>query len=559
MTKFLRLVPAIVVAFALQQTAVSQSLSVNTDGSVANPSAILDVKSTLKGVLIPRMSKAEKNLIPSPATGLLIFQNTPDSIGFHYFDGSNWKWLQNSLADSINWRTGGNTGLTDLSSFIGNIDNVPINFRINNKPVGKFNLSRSNYSIGRGAGNDLVSQGHVSIGDSAGASINNSLAGVYIGFRSGVRNTGGNNTFVGASSGENTTTGSDNAFFGSSAGINNTTGYSNTFLGMNSGKLNTSGAENTAVGLQSLQNDSSGLANVAVGFQSLMNNTDGNNNTAMGYHSLLASKNGIENTAIGTNAMEFGGDAPSYNTAVGGYSMWNYGTSNWNTALGYYNLASHVSGDNNVAIGANTLVNDITGINNTAVGTGALIFNSDGTNNTGIGRFSLQTNSAGSNNTGLGYLSNVFSNNLTNATAIGARAMVGQSNSMVLGSISGVNGAAANTLVGIGTTTPATRLHVNGNFTLGTNGTALSNLIKVTVNKDIASVLGGTTNIETFAVLNAAVGSTVYISPDFALTDGLIIAYARVSAAGTVEVKFTNTTGSAINVGAMDYFITVIQ
>ncbi|HEX2684653.1 MAG TPA: hypothetical protein VHL77_12000, partial [Ferruginibacter sp.] len=239
MTKLLRLVPAIVVAFTLQQTALSQSLSINTDGSTADPSALLDVKSSAKGVLIPRMSKAEKNLIVTPAAGLLIFQNGPDSIGFHFYDGGNWKWLQNSFADSLYWKTGGNTGLTDASSFIGNTDNVPINFRINNQRVGKFNLSRSNYSIGRGAGNDLVSMGHVSIGDSAGASINNNLAGVYIGYRSGVLNTGGNNSFVGSQSGENTTTGSENSFFGSYAGQSNTTGYSNSFLGMHSGRLNT--------------------------------------------------------------------------------------------------------------------------------------------------------------------------------------------------------------------------------------------------------------------------------------------------------------------------------
>jgi endosialidase-like protein len=49
-----------------------------------------------------------------------------------------------------------------------------------------------------------------------------------------------------------------------------------------------------------------------------------------------------------------------------------------------------------------------------------------------------------------------------NATAIGAEARVDASNSVVLGSISGVNGATASTNVGIGTTTPSARLHVVG-------------------------------------------------------------------------------------------------
>lgn len=88
-------------------TAISQSLSVNTDGSNAAASAMLDVKSTTKGLLIPRMSRTERDAIASPATGLLIFQNAPDSIGYYYYNGSAWTWLlANSNADSMAWRTG---------------------------------------------------------------------------------------------------------------------------------------------------------------------------------------------------------------------------------------------------------------------------------------------------------------------------------------------------------------------------------------------------------------------------------------------------------------------
>ncbi len=74
--------------------ASTQSLSVNTDGSTANASALLDVKSTTKGLLLPRMTKAQKNAIAIPASGLLVYQNSPDSVGFQYFDGTKWLWLQ---------------------------------------------------------------------------------------------------------------------------------------------------------------------------------------------------------------------------------------------------------------------------------------------------------------------------------------------------------------------------------------------------------------------------------------------------------------------------------
>src|SRR5690606_37276552 len=41
------------------------------------------------GILIPRMSEAQRDAIATPATGLLIFQ-TDGSEGFYYFDGTNW-------------------------------------------------------------------------------------------------------------------------------------------------------------------------------------------------------------------------------------------------------------------------------------------------------------------------------------------------------------------------------------------------------------------------------------------------------------------------------------
>ncbi|MEO6541063.1 MAG: hypothetical protein ABIN74_08745, partial [Ferruginibacter sp.] len=158
MSKLLRLVIAVCIAITLSQTAVSQSLSINTTGTPANASSILDVSSTVKGVLIPRMDKTQKNAIPSPATGLLIYQTLPDSIGFHYFNGTIWVWLSNNspLVDTINWKTHGNLGLTDSSSFFGNKDNVPLNFRQNNVKSGRIDNNSGNVFFGLLAGNDTA-------------------------------------------------------------------------------------------------------------------------------------------------------------------------------------------------------------------------------------------------------------------------------------------------------------------------------------------------------------------------------------------------------------------
>ena len=51
-----------------------QGIAINEDGSAPSPSAILDIKSTNKGMLVPRLSQDQKNGIVTPANGLLVFQ-----------------------------------------------------------------------------------------------------------------------------------------------------------------------------------------------------------------------------------------------------------------------------------------------------------------------------------------------------------------------------------------------------------------------------------------------------------------------------------------------------
>lgn len=53
-------------------------------------SALLEAKSTTQGILIPRMTKAQRDLIASPATSLLIYQ-TNQTAGFYYYSGSSWQ------------------------------------------------------------------------------------------------------------------------------------------------------------------------------------------------------------------------------------------------------------------------------------------------------------------------------------------------------------------------------------------------------------------------------------------------------------------------------------
>jgi hypothetical protein len=111
----------------------SQSLSINNDGSTANASALLDIKSITKGLLIPRMSKTERNAIAAPANGLIVYVNAPDTVGFSFYNGTAWKWLEEKNNNSgNNWSLTGNGGTTPGTNFIGTTDNVPLAFGVNN-------------------------------------------------------------------------------------------------------------------------------------------------------------------------------------------------------------------------------------------------------------------------------------------------------------------------------------------------------------------------------------------------------------------------------------------
>jgi hypothetical protein len=58
-------------------------------GTTPVASAALQVSSTNQGVLLPSMTLAQRDLIGSPATGLLVFQ-TDSTPGFYYYNGTAW-------------------------------------------------------------------------------------------------------------------------------------------------------------------------------------------------------------------------------------------------------------------------------------------------------------------------------------------------------------------------------------------------------------------------------------------------------------------------------------
>lgn len=109
-------------------TVWAQSLAVNTTGASAATSSMLDISSTTKGLLIPRMTAAQKTAIGAPATGLIIYQ-TDGTTGLYQYDGATW---QHILNGNEAWSLLGNAGVVSGTNFVGSTNNADVAFRSNN-------------------------------------------------------------------------------------------------------------------------------------------------------------------------------------------------------------------------------------------------------------------------------------------------------------------------------------------------------------------------------------------------------------------------------------------
>jgi hypothetical protein len=92
-------------------------VSINTDGIPPDSSAMLDVQSTAKGMLVPRMTSSQRLAISSPATGLLVYQTDPP-VGFYYYNGNLWVYLRPHTGIDVLGIEHGGTGQTTANDAI---------------------------------------------------------------------------------------------------------------------------------------------------------------------------------------------------------------------------------------------------------------------------------------------------------------------------------------------------------------------------------------------------------------------------------------------------------
>ncbi len=89
--------------FILLITSHTLTAQVGIGTTTPASSASLDITSTSKGILIPRMTSSQRESISSPANGLMVYQ-TDGTAGYWYYDGTLWTtFSKNNVARMADW------------------------------------------------------------------------------------------------------------------------------------------------------------------------------------------------------------------------------------------------------------------------------------------------------------------------------------------------------------------------------------------------------------------------------------------------------------------------
>lgn len=374
---------------------LSAQVAINTDNSTPDASAMLDISSTNKGLLIPRMSTTERENIASPAEGLLVFDHT--SLSFWFVKNGFWSEMTKLTEAQVDAFVSNNGYLTmevdgdatneiqDLSrtgntlSLSNDATTVDLSPFLDNTDAQTLSLTGTDLSLTGGNSTSLSAlqrlledtdqDTKIQVEESADEDI--------------IRFDAGGTQILQLSKNANgdllMTANTSNVILGSGTGTNNT-GDSNVFIGRDAARVNTTGRRNIAIGSQA------GLALV-----------DGQLNTYIGTIAGRDNASGSRNTGIGDSAGS--GNGGNSNTCLG-------------TASG-----ANAGGSSNVLIGDSAGANNMAGNNNVQIGTAAGL-GSAGSNNVFIGYF-VGANETGDNklyidnsNTSSPLLYGEFDNNL---------------------------------------------------------------------------------------------------------------------------------------------------
>ncbi|MEL6987324.1 MAG: hypothetical protein AAGK97_05790, partial [Bacteroidota bacterium] len=238
-----------------------QNVGIGTN--TPDPSAALEVQSTNKGLLIPRV---DTQSVANPTEGLMIFQNSDKR--FYFYSGSAWQFV----GEAPSMVDGDNDTRIELEA---SLDDDIIRFFVKGQEV----------------------MAH----DSARLILNHKLGSMYIGNNAGLRDElGNNNLFIGKNAGMLNESGTDNTFIGHQSGQFSIDGNNNVFLGRSSAANFETGDQNVYIGYAAggeAETNSSVLIGASAGFD----NT-GDNNTMVGHFAGDGTGNSRDNVHVGYEA-----------------------------------------------------------------------------------------------------------------------------------------------------------------------------------------------------------------------------------------------------------------
>ena len=256
--------------------------------------SVLDLSSTTKGALFPRMTTAQRTDITAPAIGLTVFDL--DSKTYWYYADSAWVEISTNKDESSQdnnksrdvsdfWTTQGN----DLSGteFIGTTSESSLEFRANDVRSGFIDLPLNNTFFGYAAGSQSEGEFNVAIGKDALHHATGAVANIAIGV---------------------------------AALYNNLSGQGNVIMGPEAAYYN-QGSENVVIGHGAFYRSGNQSSITAIGTRSMMNilgPEDGSplSSTAVGYEAMLGSDN-------------YGNNTGNLNTAVGHQALRNISSGKW--------------------------------------------------------------------------------------------------------------------------------------------------------------------------------------------------------------------------------------